>query len=79
MKFKTAQKNFLCCNFCCDNENVFAQIVNWLKWESLNETLSPELRIAAFQSLIHCSEEEVEAVATLITQRDSHPQGSYNT
>lgn len=53
--------------------------MNWLKWETLNETLSPELRITAFQSLKHCCEEESEIVATLITQRDSHPQGFYNT
>ncbi|XP_050693737.1 uncharacterized protein LOC126984229 isoform X3 [Eriocheir sinensis] len=51
-----------------------SQVVNWLKWELLNETLSPEIRITAFQSLKQCSEEEAEAVATLITQRDSHPQ-----
>lgn len=54
-----------------------SQVVNWLKWELLNETLSPEIRITAFRSLKQCSKEEAEAVATLITQRDSHPQGFY--
>ena len=57
------------------NKNVLLQVLNWLKWEVLNDTLLPELRITAFQSLWQCSEEEAEAVATLITQRDSDSQG----
>lgn len=58
---------------------MFLQVTNWLKWELLNETLSPEIRITAFQSLKQCSEEEAEVVAKLIIQRDTHPQGFYYT
>ena len=51
------------------------QVLNWLKWKALNETLSSELRITAFQSLWQCSEKEAKAAATLITQRNSDSQG----
>ncbi|XP_045126052.1 uncharacterized protein LOC123513172 isoform X2 [Portunus trituberculatus] len=51
-----------------------SQVLNWLKWKVLNETLSSELRITAFQSLWQCSEKEAKAAAILITQRNSDPQ-----
>ncbi|KAK7077102.1 hypothetical protein SK128_015807 [Halocaridina rubra] len=50
------------------------QIINWLKWQALNETEKSELRITTFQSLHHCSPEEAEAVAFLIIDKESDTQ-----
>ncbi|XP_063871498.1 uncharacterized protein LOC135106420 isoform X3 [Scylla paramamosain] len=51
-----------------------SQALNWLKWKVLNESLSSELRITAFQSLRRCNEKEAKAVAILINQRNSDSQ-----
>ncbi|XP_068224694.1 apolipophorins-like isoform X2 [Palaemon carinicauda] len=50
------------------------QVTNWLKWQALNETVEGELRITAFQSLYACCPVEAEAVALLITEKESDPQ-----
>ncbi|XP_064091879.1 uncharacterized protein LOC135205348 [Macrobrachium nipponense] len=49
-------------------------VTNWLKWQALNETVEAELRITAFQSLYACSPVEAEAVALLITEKESDTQ-----
>lgn len=54
---------------------IVIQILNWLKWEVLNETEETELRITAFQSLRFCNPGEAEAVATLIIKKESDVQG----
>ncbi|XP_042237641.1 uncharacterized protein LOC121876526 isoform X2 [Homarus americanus] len=51
-----------------------SQIMNWLKWEVLNETVETELRITAFQSLRSCDPNQAEAVAILITKKESDIQ-----
>ncbi|XP_071522346.1 uncharacterized protein [Panulirus ornatus] len=51
-----------------------SQILNWLKWEVLNETVETELRITAFQSLRFCNPGEAEAVAALIIKKESDTQ-----